>query len=149
MNNSNSNNLFEILLVEDSPADILMTRQALHQNKVANPLCVAEDGEQAIHFLVEKSRTSQLPGLILLDLNLPKKSGREVLEFIKADTDLLNIPVVVLTTSKDNEDVVGSYNLHANCYISKPMDFSKFVDVVKVIKEFWIGIATLPCSVKK
>jgi CheY-like chemotaxis protein len=111
-----------------------------------NPLHVVEDGVAALEYLKRDGGHSAAPrpGLILLDLNLPRKSGREVLEELKSDPALMNIPVVVLTTSKSEEDVVKSYGLHANCYITKPVDFAKFTDVIRTISEFWFGVVTLP-----
>jgi CheY-like chemotaxis protein len=124
----------------------MMTREALEYYKVRNPLHVADDGVEAMAYLRRqgKYRDAPRPGLIILDLNLPRKSGREVLEELKADPELRAIPVVVLTTSKSEEDVARSYGLHANCYITKPVDFSKFVEVVRSINDFWLGIVTLP-----
>lgn len=141
-----TDDLVHILLVEDSPTDVLMTREALEYYKVLNPLHVVEDGVAAMEYLRREGKHSAAPrpGLIILDLNLPKKSGREVLEELKADPDLMRIPVVVLTTSKSEEDVARTYGLHANCYITKPVDFVKFVDVVRSIKDFWFGVVTLP-----
>jgi CheY-like chemotaxis protein len=141
-----ADSLLHILLVEDSPTDVMMTREALEYYKVRNPLHVADDGVEAMAYLRRqgKYRDAPRPGLIILDLNLPRKSGREVLEELKADPELRAIPVVVLTTSKSEEDVARSYGLHANCYITKPVDFSKFVEVVRSINDFWLGIVTLP-----
>jgi CheY-like chemotaxis protein len=141
-----SGNLVHILLVEDSPTDVMMTREALEHHKVLNPLHVVEDGVAATEYLqhVSRDRPAHLPGLIILDLNLPRKSGREVLKELKADPILMNIPVVVLTSSKSEEDVAKSYGLHANCYITKPVDFAKFIEVVRTINEFWFGVVTLP-----
>lgn len=139
-------NLVHILLVEDSPTDVMMTREAMDYYKVLNPLQVVEDGVAAMEYLRLHGQhgSARRPGLILLDLNLPRKSGREVLQELKADPEFMNIPVVVLTTSKSEEDVVRSYGLHANCYITKPVDFNKFIDVVRTINEFWFGVVTLP-----
>ncbi|WP_028214095.1 response regulator [Paraburkholderia mimosarum] len=141
-----TDDLIHILLVEDSPTDVMMTREALDYYKVANPLHVAEDGVVAMEFLRREGKhgAAPRPGLIILDLNLPRKSGREVLQELKADPDLMHIPVVVLTTSKSEEDVARTYGLHANCYIAKPVDFAKFGDVVRTIKDFWFGVVTLP-----
>lgn len=138
--------LIHILLVEDSPTDVLMTREALDDYKVRNPLHVVEDGVAAMEYLRRqgKYRDAPRPGLIILDLNLPRKSGREVLEELKSDAALRTIPVVVLTTSKSEEDVARTYGLHANCYITKPVDFSKFAEVVRSINDFWFGVVTLP-----
>ncbi|KWR91574.1 response regulator [Cupriavidus sp. IDO] len=141
-----SHDLLHILLVEDSPTDVMMTREALEYYKVLNPLHVVEDGVEAMEYLRREGKhgAAPRPGLIILDLNLPRKSGREVLEDVKKDPALMNIPVVVLTTSKSEEDVARSYGLYANCYITKPVDFTKFMDVVRSISEFWFGIVTLP-----
>jgi two-component system response regulator len=138
--------LIEILLVEDSLADILMTQEALEQVRLLNQLHVVEDGAAALAFLRRQGRyaTAPRPDLILLDLNLPKKNGQEVLAELKADESLKFIPVVILTTSKAEEDIVKSYGLHANCYISKPVGFASFVEVVQAIEHFWFGIVTLP-----
>lgn len=139
-------NLVEILLVEDSPTDILMTREALEYNKILNPLRVVENGVEALDYLNRRGQyaSARRPGLILLDLNLPGLSGAEVLEAIKSNPELRNIPVVVLTTSAAEQDIVKSYRLHANCYISKPVELSKLVDVVRDVTEFWFGVVTLP-----
>ncbi len=136
----------EILLVEDSPGDVDLAREALESTKVHNRLHVVGDGEEAIAFLRQKGkyRDAPRPGLILLDLNLPKKDGRQVLAEIKGDADLKRIPVVVLTISKEEEDVLKSYNLHANCYVTKPIDFAQFLKVIKTIEEFWLTIVRLP-----
>lgn len=140
--------LVHILLVEDSPTDVMLTREAMEQYKVLNPLDIVEDGVDAMDYLKGRGkyagRELARPGLIILDLNLPRMSGREVLYELKQDPELRNIPVVVLTTSKSEEDVVKSYCLHANCYITKPVDFAKFIDVVRSINEFWFGVVTLP-----
>ncbi|MGN6652298.1 response regulator [Trinickia sp.] len=140
--------LVHILLVEDSPTDVMLTREAMEQYKVLNPLDIVEDGVDAMDYLKGRGkyagRELARPGLIILDLNLPRMSGREVLYELKQDPELSNIPVVVLTTSKSEEDVVKSYCLHANCYITKPVDFAKFIDVVRSINEFWFGVVTLP-----
>lgn len=136
----------EILLVEDSPGDVRLTREALRDAKVRNNLTVCADGVEALTCLRGHTGwgAAGRPDLILLDLNLPRKDGREVLEEIKADALLRQIPVVVLTTSKSDEDILRSYNLHANCYISKPVDFDKFIEVVRSIESFWLAIVTLP-----
>ncbi|MGF6261591.1 MULTISPECIES: response regulator [Paraburkholderia] len=146
MFSENSEQMFHILMVEDSPTDVMMTREALEYYKVLNPLHIAEDGVEAIEFLKREGKHANAPrpGLIILDLNLPRKSGQEVLQELKTDRELMNIPVVVLTTSKAEEDVAKSYGLHANCYITKPVDFEKFVHVVRSINEFWLGVVTLP-----
>lgn len=143
-----SGKLIHILLVEDSPTDVMLTREAMEQYKVVNPLDIVEDGVEAMDYLKGRGKYADRlvtrPGLIILDLNLPRISGREVLYELKHDPELRNIPVVVLTTSKSEEDVVKSYCLHANCYITKPVDFAKFIDVVRSINEFWFGVVTLP-----
>jgi len=136
----------DILLVEDNPADVALTEEALHESKIANRLLVAEDGEEALAILRRQGphANAPKPDLVLLDLNLPRMDGREVLAEIKKDDALRRIPVVVLTTSKAEEDVFRSYDLHANCYITKPIDLQQFVKVVKVVDEFWLTIVRLP-----
>lgn len=136
----------EILLVEDSTADVRLTQEALKEAKVRNTLNVVDDGVKAMAYLQKKGEYASAvrPDLILLDLNLPKKGGREVLEEIKNDPSLKRIPVVVLTVSRAEEDVLHTYNLHANCYITKPVDFPKFMDVIKSIEDFWLTIVKLP-----
>ncbi len=138
----------EILLVEDNPGDVRLTVEALKEAKVINHLTVVKDGVEALAFLRRQGSytTAPRPHLILLDLNLPRKDGREVLADIKADDNLKRIPVVVLTTSQDEQDVLKSYNLHANCYITKPVDLDQFVRVVRSIEDFWLGIVVLPAS---
>jgi chemotaxis family two-component system response regulator Rcp1 len=141
---------FEILLVEDSVGDIRLTREALKDAKVHVHLNVASDGVEAMAFLKHLGQYSDAPrpDLILLDLNLPKKDGREVLNEIKADATLKTIPVVILTTSAADEDVLQSYNSHANCYITKPVDLDGFLKVVRSIDAFWLSIVKLPTEVK-
>jgi CheY-like chemotaxis protein len=136
----------EILLIEDNPGDVRLTKEALRDSKVINNLSVVSDGVQALEFLRREGRYADAvrPDVILLDLNLPRKDGREVLEEIKADPDLKRIPVVVITSSSSEEDVLRSYNLHANCYISKPVDLEQFIAVVRSIEDFWMGIVKLP-----
>ena len=136
----------EILLVEDNPADVRLTQEALKEGKVKNNLHVARDGIEAIEFLrrVGKWTNSPRPDLILLDLNLPRKDGREVLADIKADPELKAIPIVVLTTSSAEADIFKTYKLHANCYITKPVDLDQFVQVVKSIDDFWLTVVRLP-----
>ena len=136
----------EILLVEDNPGDADLAREALEGSKLHNALHVVGDGVEAMDFLRRKGKHADAPrpDLILLDLNLPKKDGREVLAEIKGDADLKRIPVVILTISKDEEDILKSYNLHANCYITKPIDLSQFLKVVKSIEDFWLSIVKLP-----
>jgi len=136
----------EILLVEDNPGDVRLTIEGLNEGKVRNNLHVAKDGVAAIAFLRREGEYADAvrPDLILLDLNLPRKDGREVLADIKADPDLKTIPVVVLTTSRAEQDVLHSYELQANCYITKPVDLEQFITVVKSIEDFWLTIVTLP-----
>lgn len=139
-----------ILLIEDNPGDVRLTQEAFREGKISVNLSVVMDGVEAINYLRKKGQyeTEITPDLILLDLNLPKKDGREVLEEIKQDKELKRIPVVVLTTSNSEQDIMRSYNLHANCYINKPVDFDQFFDVIKKIEDFWLSIAILPTMVK-
>ena len=143
---SNDWHPIDILLVEDNPGDVDLTREALDGAKVCNTLHIAEDGEEALEFLRRQGAHSDAPrpDLILLDLNLPKKDGREVLEEIKADRQLAEIPVVVLTTSAADEDVTRAYQLHANCYVTKPVDFKQFLKVIQAIEDFWLTVVKLP-----
>jgi CheY-like chemotaxis protein len=136
----------EILYVEDNPADVRLTVEALKEHKVRNRLTVVPDGEQAMQFLHRAGRYAHAtrPDLILLDLNLPRMDGREVLGEVKADPDLRRIPVVVITSSQAEQDIVRTYDLHANCYVTKPVDLSRFLDVVKSIEGFWLSVVTLP-----
>ena len=136
----------EILLVEDNPGDVRLTQEALKESKVTNNLSVAEDGVEALAFLKREGKYADAPrpDLLLLDLNLPKKDGRELLEEIKVDDNLRRIPVVVLTTSKAEEDIIRMYDQHANCYITKPIDFDQFINVIKSIEDFWLTIVKLP-----
>jgi two-component system, chemotaxis family, response regulator Rcp1 len=136
----------EILLVEDNPGDVRLTREALKDGKIVNTLHVAEDGVDALAFLRREGKyhSAVRPELILLDLNLPKKDGREVLAEIKADKELKRIPVVILTSSAAEQDIVKSYNLHANCYVTKPVDLDQFINVVKSIEHFWLTVVKLP-----
>jgi chemotaxis family two-component system response regulator Rcp1 len=136
----------EILLVEDNPADVRLTREALNSDRLWNHLNVAKDGVEAMAYLRREGKFASAvrPDLILLDLNLPKKDGREVLAEIKADPDLMRIPVVVLTTSDAEEDILKTYGLHANCYITKPVDLRQFMKVLKSIEDFWLAIVKLP-----
>jgi CheY-like chemotaxis protein len=140
----------EILLVEDNAADVRLTQEALREGKVKNNLAVARDGDEAIRMLRREGAFANAtrPDLILLDLNLPRKDGRQVLQEIKADPDLKTIPVVVLTTSGAEADIVKSYELHANCYITKPVDLEQFITVVKSIDDFWLSIVRLPAERK-
>jgi CheY-like chemotaxis protein len=136
----------EILLVEDSPGDIRLTREALRDTKVANRLHVVTDGEEALAFLRHEPPHAGVPtpDLVLLDLNLPKKDGREVLAEVKSDPALRKIPVVVLTTSQAEQDIIESYELHANCYVTKPVDLEQFVQIVMAIENFWFTVVKLP-----
>jgi two-component system response regulator len=136
----------EILLVEDNPGDVDLAREGLESSKMLVALNVVGDGAEAMAFLrrTGKHANAPRPDLVLLDLNLPKKDGREVLAEIKSDEGLKRIPVVILTTSKDEEDVLKTYNLHANCYITKPIDLHQFIKVVKSIEDFWLTIVKLP-----
>ena len=143
MNNPNAIN---ILLVEDNPGDIRLTKEVLKEGKIQNNLSVVTDGEEALLFLKKEGQYANAitPDIILLDLNLPKKDGREVLAEIKADVGLKCIPVIVLTTSAAEKDILNMYAHHANCYITKPVDFNQFINVVRSIEEFWLTIVKLP-----
>jgi CheY-like chemotaxis protein len=143
---SESGRPIEILLVEDNPGDVRLTVEALRDAKVRNRLHVAVDGVEALAFLRREGKHAEAPrpDVILLDLNLPRKDGREVLAEVKADEDLRRIPVVVLTTSSSEQDIVRTYDLHANCYITKPVDLEQFIKVVKGIEDFWLTIVKLP-----
>jgi CheY-like chemotaxis protein len=138
----------EILMVEDNPGDVRLTREALKGGKIWNQLHVVEDGVAALDFLQRRPphQEAPRPDLILLDLNLPKKDGREVLAAIKADASLKLIPVVILTTSQAEEDVIRAYALNANCYVTKPVDFLQFTRIVQAIESFWLTVVTLPPS---
>jgi two-component system, chemotaxis family, response regulator Rcp1 len=135
-----------ILLVEDNPGDIRLTKEVLKEGKIKNNLSVVMDGEEAILFLKKQGQYKDAitPDIILLDLNLPKKDGREVLEDIKSDPELMMIPVIVLTTSSAERDIANPYAQHANCYITKPVDFNQFIKVVKSIENFWLSVVKLP-----
>ena len=145
MNNENGRPI-EILLVEDNPGDVRLAREALSEAKVRNHLSVAVDGVEAMAFLRREGSygAAPRPDIVLLDLNLPRKDGRQVLSEVKTDPGLRRIPVVILTTSKAEEDILKTYDLHANCFITKPVDFDQFVKVVKSIEHFWLSIVTLP-----
>jgi two-component system, chemotaxis family, response regulator Rcp1 len=136
----------EILLVEDSPSDAALTVEALQAGKILNNLNRVVDGVEAMAYLKKQGQfiNAPRPDLIMLDLNLPRKDGREVLRELKSDPDLKFIPIIVLTTSKADKDVLQSYALNANCYITKPVDFQQFIDVVKMIENFWLSVVTLP-----
>jgi len=144
--NSGTGSPIEILLVEDSPSDTELTIEALQEARIRNHLNIAEDGVQALEFLRRKGKYADAPrpDLIMLDLNLPRKDGREVLAEIKSDESLRTIPVVVMTTSRAEQDVFQAYQHHANCYITKPVDFEKFLSVVRSIETFWLMVVTLP-----
>ncbi len=146
MTTRNDPKAIHILLVEDNPGDVRLTLEALREAKVRNDVQVAADGVEAMEFLRRQGGHAEAPrpDLILLDLNLPRKDGREVLEEIKADEDLRRIPVIILTTSRAEEDILRSYDLHANCYITKPVNLDEFMDVVRGIEEFWLTIVKLP-----
>jgi len=137
------------LLVEDSPSDAALTMEALAAGKIANNLNHVENGVEAMDYLRRKGRYAKAtrPDLIMLDLNLPKKDGREVLEELKTDFDLKSIPVIVLTTSHADQDILRSYQLNANCYITKPVDFKHFIEVVRSIEQFWLTVVTLPKNI--
>jgi chemotaxis family two-component system response regulator Rcp1 len=136
----------EILLVEDNPGDVRLTQEVVRDSKLINRLWTVTDGEQATDFLKRRGAyvDAVRPDLILLDLNLPRKDGRQLLAEIKADLDLRRIPVVIVTSSQAEEDILKTYDLHANCYVTKPVDLDRFVEVVKSIEDFWISIVKLP-----
>ena len=142
----NSTRSIEILLVEDNPGDARLTIEAMREAKMRNRMHVVEDGVEAMEFLRRQGRFGEAPrpDLILLDLNLPRKDGREVLAEVKGDPELRRIPVVILTTSQAEEDVVRAYDLHANCYVTKPVDLAQFMKIVAQIDEFWVNVVTLP-----
>jgi CheY-like chemotaxis protein len=135
-----------VLLVEDDPGDVLMTREAFEHHRIRNQLHVVNDGEQALQFLHRTGEyaSAPRPGLILLDLNLPRRDGLEVLAELKEDPELRVIPVVILTTSQAEEDILRSYALHANAYVSKPVDFERFMDVIRQIDNFFVAVVELP-----
>ncbi len=135
-----------ILLVEDNPGDVRLTREALRESKLHNDLSVVGDGVEALAYLRREGKyaNAKHPDIILLDLNLPRKDGREVLAEVKADPALMHIPIVVLTSSQAEQDIVRAYNLHANCYVTKPVDLEQFIDVVKSVQDFWFVIVKLP-----
>ena len=146
MTTNGSGKPIEILLVEDNPGDVRLTAEALKEGKVRNNMHVVGDGEQAMAYLRRETgyENAVRPDLVLLDLNLPRKDGREVLADMKEDDELKRIPVVVLTTSKAEEDILKTYDLHANCYITKPVDLDQFIGVVKSIESFWFSVVSLP-----
>lgn len=141
-----NSNPIRVLLVEDNPGDIRLTQEAFRENKMLNSLSVVKDGVEAMEFLHQKGKyeAAPRPDLILLDLNLPKKDGREVLAEIKSHPSLKLIPVVILTTSDADQDILKSYELHANCYIKKPVDLEQFINVVRSIEDFWVAVVKLP-----
>lgn len=141
----------EILLIEDNPGDVRLVEEALKENKIKNSLHVAKDGIEAMEFLNKEGKYADIPfpDIILLDLNLPRKDGREVLKEIKENQILKSIPVVILTTSADEEDILKTYRLHANCYITKPVDLAQFIKVVKSVENFWFSIVKLPKKERK
>lgn len=145
------NKAIDILLVEDNPADIRLTMEAFKEGKFLSKFNVVTDGEEAINYLQKKGKYGNAirPDLILLDINLPKKDGKEVLLEIKNDENLKSIPVIILTTSKSEEDVLKTYNLHANCFITKPVELDKFIEVAKSIEDFWLTIVKLPPNHEK
>lgn len=138
----------EVLLVEDSPGDVRLTREALKEGKVRNNLSVVSDGVEAMEFLRRegKYKDAPRPDIVLLDLNMPRKDGREVLAEMKSDEQLKRIPVVVLTTSEAEQDILRTYDLHANCYLTKPVDLEQFISIVKSVEDFWLTIVQLPRS---
>lgn len=146
MTNRKIGDMVKILLVEDNPGDVRLIKEALKEGKIHVDMDAVQDGVEALAYLRQKGKyvKAPRPGLILLDLNLPKKDGREVLAEIKTDEDLKRIPVIILTISKDEEDIMKSYNLHANCYITKPVDLKQFMKVVQSIEDFWLTIVKLP-----
>jgi CheY-like chemotaxis protein len=146
MNSASAGRPIQILLAEDNPDDIELTVEALKDSRVRNRLIVVKDGEEAISYLQGKGKYQHAvrPDLILLDLNMPKKNGRDVLREIKNDPKLKRIPVVILTTSQAEDDIAHTYDLHANCYITKPVDFNQFLKVVKSIEDFWLTVVKLP-----
>lgn len=143
--------LVEILLVEDNPGDARLCQEALKESKIVNNLYIAKDGQEALDYIFKKNSFENVttPDLILLDLNLPKVNGIDVLDAIKKNDKTTSIPVVILTSSKAEEDIVKSYQLHANSYITKPLDFNQFLEIVKQINQFWLGIVKLPKKSKE
>ena len=150
MDNDPSGRPAEFLLVEDNPGDVRLTREALRDSKLANNLSVVGDGVEAMAFLRREGKYADAPrpDLVLLDLNLPRKNGREVLAEIKSDPDLKRIPVVVITSSEAEQDIFATYNLHVNCYVTKPVDLDQFIKVVRSIETFWLTIVRLPGEAK-
>jgi len=148
MTTNGSGKPIEILLVEDNPGDVRLTMEALKEGKLRNNMNVVGDGEAALSYLRKEAgyEYAVRPDLVLLDLNLPRKDGREVLADMKADPELRRIPVVILTTSEAEEDILKTYNLHANCYITKPVDLDQFITVVRSIEAFWFSVVSLPTA---
>ena len=146
--NANMGRAAEVLLVEDSPGDVRLTREALKEGKVRNNLSVVNDGVEAMEFLRRQGPYADAPrpDIVLLDLNMPRKDGREVLAEMKSDDDLKRIPVVILTTSEAEQDILKTYELHANCYLTKPVDLEQFISIVKSVEDFWLTIVQLPRS---
>ncbi|MBT4511196.1 MAG: response regulator [Chloroflexi bacterium] len=144
--NTNNGQPFQILMVDDSPGDIRLAQEAFRESKTANEMHAVENGIEAMAYLrnQEKYADAIRPDLILLDLNMPGKDGRQVLEEIKADDDLRQIPIIVLTISNQESDIINAYDLHANCYITKPIDLHRFIEVATAIEDFWLTIAKLP-----
>jgi len=144
--NSSTGKPINILIVEDNPGDARLIKEVLNEGKILNDLHIVKDGVEAMEFLHKRGEYAKAPrpDLIILDLNLPKKDGREVLAEVKSDQHLKSIPIVIMTTSNAEEDILKSYNLHANCYITKPIDLNQFIKVVKSIEEFWFSIVKLP-----
>ena len=144
-------NSIHILLVEDNEGDIFLITEALEEGKIVNKISVSKDGKEAIDFLEKKGKykNEEMPDLILLDVNLPKKNGHEVLEYIKTSENLKQIPVIMLTTSSSDKDVLLSYKNHANCFITKPLDVNNFLTIVSSIESFWINIVKLPKNKKQ
>jgi CheY-like chemotaxis protein len=146
MNTKYVGEVIDILLVEDNEGDARLAKEAMRDSKLRNTLHHVGDGEEAMEFLYQRGKHADAPrpDLVLLDLNLPRKDGRAVLEEVKTDENLKRIPVVILTTSSDEQDILRSYNLHANCYITKPIDLNQFLKVVRSIEDFWLTIVKLP-----
>lgn len=151
INSSNDSRQMEILLVEDNPGDIELTLEAFQDTKIPNHINVVRDGEEALEFLYQRGsyRNAVRPDIILLDLNMPRKGGKEVLAIVKEDETLKDIPIIILTSSEAEQDVIASYKLHANAYIVKPMDFSQFQHAMEILKNFWLSVVKLPPKQKK
>lgn len=143
--------LIEILLVEDNEGDIELTREAFSESKVRNNVHVVKDGQAALDFLLHQNgyENAVFPDVVLLDINLPKKDGKEVLKIVKSDPKVKHIPIVILTSSEAEKDIVKSYELHANCYITKPVTLESFMEVIRSVEEFWLGVVKLPMSREK